>query len=258
MARYAVTTKKNKLHSVPEKTKQAIEDIRSLNDSIYQAVSSNGPLPKAQIIGSCDKLIENLLENSIGSWMEAIRQFDSYTYRHCMTVSGIAVAFAMLLGMRKADLQRIAVGAMMHDVGKVRIPLSILDKPGKLSAEERVQINKHPGYGAEILRKDGQFDDEVVEIALYHHEFLDGTGYPDGLSGDQISDLVRIMTIVDIYSALVDKRSYKAAIPAEEAYQILLDMDGKLDRDILKAFKPTALAAQSSTQDAAKHQAMAS
>lgn len=259
MSRYAATPEK-KGPCVPEKTTQAIEGIESLNDSIYQAVSSNEPLPKAEIIGSRDKLIESLVESSIGSFLEAVRQHNSYTHRHCMTVSGITVTFAMLLGMRDADVQRIATGALMHDVGKVRIPLSILDKPGKLSAEERVQINKHPGYGAEILRSDGQFDDEVVDITLHHHELLDGTGYPDGLSGDQISDPVRIITIVDIYSALIDKRSYRDAMPAEKAYQILLDMDGKLDRDIVKAFKPTALAvaAQSSTQVVATRQAMAS
>ncbi|MCH8239928.1 MAG: HD domain-containing protein, partial [Proteobacteria bacterium] len=130
---------------------------------------------------------------------------------------------------------------LLHDIGKVRIPLSILDKPGALSAEERVQINKHPGYGAEILRRDGQFNDEVVDITLHHHELLDGSGYPDGLSGDQITDPVRIITVVDIYSALIDNRAYRDAVTPGEAYQILLDMGAKLDRDILGAFETIAL-----------------
>ena len=134
----------------------------------------------------------------------------------------------------------------MHDVGKVKIPISVLDKPGKLSPEERAEINKHPNYGAEILRMDGQFNDEIVDLTLHHHELLDGSGYPDGLIGSQISDPVRIMTIVDIFSALIDKRSYKEAMPADAAYRLLLEMDGKLEMALVKAFEPVALAAQSS------------
>jgi putative nucleotidyltransferase with HDIG domain len=258
LRRYATLTKKNNCQIIPEKTTQAIEDIGALNDSFCQAISSNRPLPKTQVISSGNLIAECLNESSIGSWLEAVKQHDSYTYRHSMIVSGVAVAFAMQLGMRNADVQRIATGALMHDIGKVHIPLKILDKPGKLSPSERAEINKHPGYGFEILRKDSQFDDEVLDIALHHHELLDGRGYPEGLAGDQISDLVRIITVVDIFSALIDKRPYKETIPADEAYQILLDMDGKLDMDILKAFKPTALAVQSSTQDTPTHQAMAS
>lgn len=227
---------------IPAETARAVESIRSLHDSFYDAVASDRPLPKDRVISSCDQIIESLGEQSIGSWLRSVKQHDSYTYRHCMTVSGLAVSFAMDLGMRRSDVQRIGVSALMHDVGKVKIPLSILDKPGKLSRQERAEINKHPGYSAEIMRSDGQFDEEVIDIALHHHELLDGTGYPDGLTGDQISDPVRIMTIVDIYSALIDKRAYKDALSAEEAYQIQLDMGDKLDRDILRAFKPIASA----------------
>lgn len=244
MSRYAATpaSKTRPDPEISEETAKAVESIRLLNDGFYDALSSNRPLPKEQVIVSCNEIIESLADNSIGSWLSTVRQHDSYTYRHSMTVSGLAVSFAMHLGMRNADVQRIGVGALMHDIGKVKIPLSILDKPGKLSPEERAEIAKHPGYSAEILRNDGQFDDEVIEIALRHHELLDGTGYPDGLTGDQISDPVRIMTIVDIYSALIDKRAYKEAMLAEKAYQILLDMGDKLDRDILKAFDPIAFA----------------
>ena len=259
MRRYAITPEKNKGHGGAEATRRALNNIQLLNDNIYEAVSSNEPLPRAQILSSCDGIMESLRHTSIGSFLETIRQYDSYTYRHCMTVSGIAVAFAMDLGMRSADVRRISTGALLHDIGKVRIPLSILDKPGALSAEERVQINKHPGYGAEILRRDGQFNDEVVDITLHHHELLDGSGYPDGLSGDQITDPVRIITVVDIYSALIDNRAYRDAVTPGEAYQILLDMGAKLDRDILGAFETIALTTtRSPARDAPAPRAMAS
>ena len=98
LRRYATLTKKNNCQIIPEKTTQAIEDIGALNDSFYQAISSNRPLPKTQVISSGNLIAECLKESSIGIWLDAVKQHDSYTYRHSMIVSGITVAFAMQLG----------------------------------------------------------------------------------------------------------------------------------------------------------------
>ena len=212
---------------------------------------------KDQIESCSDKIVSNIAENTIASWLDAVLDHHSYTYRHCMTVTGLAAAFGMQLGMSKFDVQRLAVAGLVHDIGKVRIPLDILDKPGKLTPEERLEINKHPGFGAEILMKDGQFGDDILDIVLHHHELLDGSGYPDGLRGDQISNPVRIMTIVDIYSALIDERSYKAPLPADEAYRILLGMEGKLEMCIVEAFEPVALNVQHPGKDSHTLQAAA-
>ena len=114
-----------------------------------------------------------------------------------MHVTGLAVAFGLELGIRQVDVERLAIGALMHDIGKTQIPLSILDKPGSLTPNEHVVMRRHPALGANILIRDGQFSCEVIEIALSHHEYLDGTGYPEGLKGHEIGDLTRIMTIVD-------------------------------------------------------------
>lgn len=235
---------KNRPGEVPQDAVRVAEEIGSLHDTLYDAVARDGPLPKAQVARTSEQLAESLRDVSIGSWLDAVRQYNSYTYRHCMTVSGLATAFALNLGFSHADVQRISIGALMHDLGKVKIPIDILDKPGKLSALEREEINRHPSYGFEILRNDAQFSDEVLDIALHHHELLDGSGYPDGLSGAQISDPVRILTIVDIFSALIDRRSYKEPMPANEAYQILVGMEGKLERALVRAFEPIARAVQ--------------
>lgn len=230
---------------VPEFVVNATEEVSSLHDIFYETVASGQPLPRAQVVSASELLAESLKESSIALWLDAVKQHNSYTYRHCMTVSGLAAAFAMHLGFCDSDVQRISIGALMHDVGKVKMPIALLDKPGKLSAKEIKQIRTHAAQGAEILLDDAHFSDEVVDIARHHHELLDGSGYPDGISGSDISDPVRIMTIVDIFSALIDKRSYKEALPAREAYQILLDMEGKLELALVKAFEPVALAAQS-------------
>ncbi|MEM7620716.1 MAG: HD domain-containing phosphohydrolase [Pseudomonadota bacterium] len=221
--------------------KKAFKSVESVNDQIINALSNGIPLPKAEINSSSDLIISSLEGKGISSWLESVKQHHSYTHRHCITVTGIAVAFGKYFKMKDADLHRLAIGALVHDIGKVRIPLSILDKPGKLNEEERTLMETHPVHSYDILTADGQFDAEIINMARHHHEYLDGTGYPDGLKADQINNLVRIMTIIDIFSALIDQRSYKESMSHEQAYNILLTMEGKLDSDFLKAFQPVAL-----------------
>lgn len=225
----------------PADTQLALSSVTVLNDNLYSAVATGSPLPKAQAADCCAYLIANLENESLGPWLDAVRRHHSYTYRHSMIVSGLAVCFALYLGMRRADTERIALGALMHDIGKMRLPLGLLDKPGALTEAEREEINKHPEYGARLLQADKQFAPEIVAIARMHHEFLDGGGYPEGLTGEAIPDPVRIMTVVDIFAALIDERSYKPAMPSDQAYAIMTGMEGKLDMDIVRAFKPVAL-----------------
>lgn len=129
---------------------------------------------------------------------------------------------------------------MVHDIGKIRVPRELLDKPGKLSDAEFAVVKKHPGYGFDYLSKQARLPEEVLDMVLHHHEFLDGSGYPDGLSDRKIRDHVRILTICDIYGALMEQRSYKLPLAAPKAYAILKTMaaEGKLDRFMVDAFAP--------------------
>ena len=219
----------------------AIEQAAALNTELFAAVANAEPLPREQVEQCGQVISEALRQDGIAAFLREVKRHHSYTHRHSMCVTGLAVAFALQCGMREFDVARLATGALMHDIGKARIDLAILDKPDALSAAEREVMRRHPDYGAEILRADGQFDAEVVEIALRHHEYLDGSGYPDGLGADQLDDVVRIMTIVDIFSALIDRRSYKKPIPRPTAYQMMQRMHGKIDMDLLKAFEVIAL-----------------
>jgi HD-GYP domain-containing protein (c-di-GMP phosphodiesterase class II) len=124
----------------------------------------------------------------------------------------------------------------MHDIGKARIPLAILEKPGPLDENEVAVMRKHPEYGVEALGNTA-VPLEMRDIILHHHELLDGSGYPHGLKGNEICDLVRILTISDIFGALLERRSYKPPFSSEAAYQILVDMGPRLDRDLVRAFK---------------------
>jgi HD-GYP domain-containing protein (c-di-GMP phosphodiesterase class II) len=103
------------------------------------------------------------------------------------------------------------------------------------------EIRQHPRRGYDALAAQGSFPPEMLDVVLHHHEFLDGTGYPNGLSGNQISDIVRLITIVDIHSALVEKRAYREPFTHAKAYAVMEQMGGKLDQHLLQAFRAVAL-----------------
>ena len=125
---------------------------------------------------------------------------------------------------------------MLHDVGKAKIPLAILNKPGRLTDEELSVMRTHAAAGYELLRQQGQYGADVLEVVLRHHELLDGSGYPDGLAGPQINDLVRLVTICDIYAALIERRPYKPPMPPARAFNILQEMGQKLEGALVHAF----------------------
>jgi len=130
---------------------------------------------------------------------------------------------------------------MFHDLGKATIPLAILDKPGRLDPQERATIETHPVLGYDALKDNKDISPEVLDAVRHHHEFLDGSGYPDALCAENIADVVRILTIADIFAALIEDRRYKAPMPRDQAYDILCGMQGKLEKVLVAAFRPVAL-----------------
>jgi HD-GYP domain-containing protein (c-di-GMP phosphodiesterase class II) len=150
------------------------------------------------------------------------------------------VAFGQKLGISKADRQRLSYAGMLHDIGKARIPLAILEKPGPLNEEELGVMRKHPQFGFDALGTVPGLPGEMLDMVVHHHEYLDGSGYPHGLHAGEISDLVRIITIADIFGALIERRSYKPPLSGSAAYKILLDMGPKLDKDLVREFRPVA------------------
>ncbi len=188
------------------------------------------------------RIATNIAENGLSHWLSTVRRHHEGTYQHCLLVTGITIDFGLTLGVPSVDLERLYVAAMFHDIGKATIPLAILDKAGQLDGTERELIASHPVAGYEALKSTPNISVETLDAALHHHEFLDGSGYPDGLSGNAISDLTRILTISDIFAALIEQRSYKPAMPRERAYEILRGMPGKLEKPLVNVFRRVALA----------------
>jgi putative nucleotidyltransferase with HDIG domain len=146
----------------------------------------------------------------------AVDAKDTYTADHAQRLAQLALAVGSQLGMTDHDLEALRYGAILHDIGKIGIPDAVLQKPAPLDAAEWAQMRQHPVIGAGILAPVPQLA-SAAEIVRHHHERYDGKGYPDGLAGEAIPLGARILTVVDSYSAITDKRVYKAARPASEA-----------------------------------------
>ncbi|MCK5424852.1 MAG: HD domain-containing protein [Emcibacter sp.] len=189
---------------------------------------------------SCNLIVEATAKDGLNDWMDAIKQHHNSTYRHSMMVCGYLVSFGMLIGIKKSDLQLLAIGGMVHDIGKAAISLEILEKPTKLTKEEQKIMDNHPN-DSKLILKGTNWDEVIVDIAAHHHENLDGSGYPDGLKGDEISDIVRTVSIANVFADLTDKRSNKPAMTAEKAFETMLGMENKLDISLVKAFRPVVI-----------------
>jgi putative nucleotidyltransferase with HDIG domain len=208
---------------------------------IFEKLPAGVPLAFSDVVEAENKILKAIKHSSLREWLTAVGCHHVESYRHCLFVTGFAVALAQHLGMREDDQRRLVRAALLHDVGKAFVPVAILDKPGKLSDEEMSEIRRHPRLGYDALSAQGGFPPEVLDVVLHHHEVLDGSGYPDGLRGDQISDIVRLTTIVDIHAALVENRAYRLPFTHAKAFEIMEQMGDKLDQHLLAAFRPVAL-----------------
>ncbi|MGA7809327.1 HD-GYP domain-containing protein [Bradyrhizobium sp.] len=208
---------------------------------MFERLPAGGPLRFDDVVAAENKILKAIKHSSLRQWLTMVGCHHTGTYRHCLFVTGFSVAFAQHLGMREDDQRRLTRAALLHDVGKAFIPVGILDKPAKLSDEEMEEVREHPRRGYDALAEQGGFPPEMLDVILHHHELLDGTGYPNGLHSNQISDIVRLTTIVDIYAALVEKRVYRLPYTHARAFSIMEGMAGKLDQQLLQAFRPVAL-----------------
>lgn len=182
-----------------------------------------------------NKEMDNVLEFVI-SLSNVIEAKDSYTDGHTRRVADVAVELGRRMGLEDKQLKVLDVAAVIHDIGKVGTPESILNKPGKLEPEEFTIMKEHPEMGAKIIRPISALK-ECLDPVLHHHEKLDGSGYPHGLSGEAISIESRIVAVSDIFDALYTNRPYREAMPLEKVMAIIQgDRDsGKLDPAVVNA-----------------------
>lgn len=209
--------------------------------SMFTAVASGAPIDVAGAKKAGAAIAAAVEENGLADWLNTVRRHHEGTYQHCLLVTGVAVDFGLSLGCPNSEIERLYMSAMFHDIGKAMIPLTVLDKPARLEPEERALIETHPVAGYDVLKDTANVSAEILDAVRHHHEYLDGSGYPDGLCAENIRDLVRVLTIADIFSALIEARSYRATMARADAYDILCGMTGKLEKPLVAAFKKVAL-----------------
>ncbi len=219
----------------------AVGNAANTITSMFRAVADGSAIDVSAVRQAGREMAEHIGEHGLSNWLEAVRRHHEGTYQHCLLVAGVATDFGLSIGLGSTELERLYSAALFHDVGKAHTPLAILDKPARLSPEERATIEGHPIAGYDALKDQNGISSEILDAVRHHHEYLDGTGYPDRLAGGHITDLVRVLTISDIFAALIEHRAYRPTMPREQAYALLCSMHDKLEAALVKAFKPVAL-----------------
>jgi PAS domain S-box-containing protein len=175
-------------------------------------------------------------DNTLGALAASLELRDHETEGHCRRVTSLTVKLAEKLGMSREELTNVRRGALLHDIGKLGVPDSILLKPGKLTEEEWVIMRKHPVFAYQLLSPIS-FLRPALAIPYYHHEKWDGTGYPRGLKGEDIPLAARIFAIIDVWDALTSDRPYRKAVQKIEVIQLIREQSGKhFDPEIVDAF----------------------
>ncbi|MDA8233195.1 MAG: HD-GYP domain-containing protein [Clostridia bacterium] len=166
-----------------------------------------------------------------------IRTYDDYNYGHSVNGALLAIMTGIALGYNQLQLRDLAVGVLLHDIGKVFINKELLNKPGKLTTKEFEEVKKHSAKGFEILKTHEEINLLTAHVAFQHHEKYDGSGYPRGLKGKDIHEYARIAALADVYDALTTERVYRKAYTPFQATQVLIDCSNShFDPTLLKAF----------------------
>lgn len=198
--------------------REARQMARSLLNGLRFGSVINSTEAKATVKSCVDSVLRN---PDALIWMSKIRSQDEYTAEHCLNVCILAIAFGRHLGRSEAELEKLGLCGLLHDVGKMRVPSEVLNKPAKLTEKEFNMIKAHATHGRNLLMASKGIPNSAVDVAYSHHEKVDGSGYPRQLSSAGISDLAKIVAIVDAYDAMTADRCYSEGIPSTEALKII-------------------------------------
>lgn len=230
-----------------ESTQAAFAKATALYRSAKPKIASmfnEARLGRAVDAGSCLPLVDEISESVMrnpGALISVVRlkQRDDYTYMHSVAVCALMVALGRALGLEGESLRQIGLAGMLHDIGKVAMPLEVLNKPGKLTDEEFTLMKSHAERGHAMLMEGGGVGPLVLDVCLHHHEKVDGSGYPHGLSGENISLFAKMGAVCDVYDAVTSVRPYKNGWDPGEALRKMAQWKGHFDTRIFQAFVKT-------------------
>ncbi len=207
--------------------KELRKEVCQAIDEIMVNVKDDKKLDVQRTKDVVSSMTDSILRNpNAFLWMRMLKDKDSYTYSHCMDSSALAIAFGRYMGLSRAQLEDLGIGALLSDVGKMQVPAELLSKPGKLTEKEFEIVKKHVEYSVRIMQRSGNLSKPAIAAAATHHERFDGSGYPRGLKGREIPVLGRMAAIVDCYDAITSDRPYRKQISANEAVRRLYEWRG--------------------------------
>ena len=202
--------------------------VRQRTQQYVDGLLADARLGRAIDTGTARLVVADMVNNVISDpeaalWLTQLKRAHQYTAQHCVNVSVLSIAFGAHLGYSREQLQIIGLGALLHDVGKMKVPRQVLEKPGRLTPEEFEIMKRHPVDGYELL-KASPIPAQALQIVRFHHERISGKGYPDGLSGDQIPTAVLVTAICDVYDALTSDRVYRHGLPPDQGLHAMYQM----------------------------------
>jgi len=210
------------------KTYRAFREARSLTKSLLDDIRLGGALDGNVARDTVKNCVQSVIRHPDALlWMAKIREEREYTAEHCLNVCILAIAFSRQLGFDEAELHNIGMCGLLHDVGKMRVPQEIVDKPARLTPKEMRLMKAHTVHGRNLLLSSANIYSGSIDVAYSHHERIDGNGYPRKIPGHGISRYSRIISIVDAYDAMTADRCYASAITSTEALKIIYNEKGK-------------------------------
>lgn len=203
----------------------------------YEQYAKTGQTDLGSIQCQIDNIINDLANNShIKIGMSELKSYDDYTYQHSVNVCVLSLIIGMSQGYSHLQLKNLGIGAILHDIGKIKIPLEIVNKPSSLTYKEYIEVKKHPWEGFTIINALHDFPQSSTQAILQHHERIDRRGYPRGLKGIDIHEFGLIVAVADVFDALVSDRPYRAAFCNREAMEIMEQEKGtKLSESYIDA-----------------------
>lgn len=214
--------------------------MKSMN-SVFKNINNSNSKQASESLAVVEDLIEYVIEcGDVSKSLCDIKTYDNYTYVHSLDTGIMTTFLGESLGFNQNELIELGKGGILHDIGKTKISSSIINKKGKLTEEEYLEIKKHPKYGRDILSKNMSISEIVLKAVIQHHERINGSGYPYGLSGNEISKYGKVVGICDVYEAVSNDRIYRKKFTPNDAYELILGGSGTMfDEEMVRKFKET-------------------
>jgi putative nucleotidyltransferase with HDIG domain len=226
-------------HSAAEirEAKETIKETTPLIRELFSEARLSATIDIGDARAAADQIIQTA-ENSSAAMIgiTRLKSKDEYTFLHSLAVSALMVSFGRALQLNEETVSTLALAGLVHDIGKVTLPRSILTKTGKLTEQEFAIIKTHPARGAELLEHFRDLPPAVFDVCLHHHERFDGAGYPHGLASEKIPFVARLAAICDVYDAMTTVRPYKKAWTQAQTIDLMLRSPGHFDPTLLGAF----------------------